>query len=507
MYARLNYLMPLTLTAALLASCGGGGGHGSSMPSLPASSGGAAAPAPASAGGGSMTMSITIPSTSPQSAKRAPQYLPSNVASMSVVITQGATSVGTHNVGLVAGDPGCTSTAPVTCTATFQVPIGNDTFDLTSFDASSTAISHATVTKAIVAGVNSLPVTLNGIVKTLAIIPGAPDFSIYEGTTSKGLTQTGSITALDADNNVIVGIFDTALTITADGALFAVSGGSATVANSSSTFTYGYNLPDPYPGKATFSAGPAIFLAQPVIDNAQSLVAEAKTGHIALWYDFADTDASLFTAVGGRVSAWKDRNGSTNTVAQSLPTAQPSIQLGGFTHNPNQNTLQNLAFAAGQCLVSATGFPAGDYTIFVTGIGTAAPGTIVGSFGTPLTYAHSLSVPTASEIDLIDHGATGPTLTGLTLTTPNSYYLTGEVQNAANSASLWFHGNPVVGPSTVALAAASGTRDPGFALNGSSGVCAGSAANALGEVIVLDHVATTNELLSLQEYLHRKWDI
>jgi hypothetical protein len=506
MHARLLPLMPLTLTAALLGGCGGGG-HGSTMPGLPAATGGSAG-APVSAPGGSsqISMRITIPAASPQSAKRSPQYLPSNVASMTVAISQGSTSLGSHNVALTAGAPGCSAAPPVTCTATFQVPLGNDTFELTSFDASSTAISHALVTKAIVAGVNSLPVTLNGIVKSIAIVPGQPDFSIYEGATSKGLTQTASITALDADGNTIVGVFDLPLTITADGTLFAIAGGSATVTTSSDTFTYGYNLPDPYTGTGTFSAG-TTFLAQPQIDNAKTLVAAANAGSIALWYDFGDTDASLFTAAGGKVSAWKDRNGSTNTVTQTLATAQPAIQQGGFTHNPNQNTLQNISFAAGQCLVSATGFPAGDYTIILTGIGTAAPGTLLGSFGTPSTYTHSLSVPNAGEIDLIDHGAAGSVLTGLTLTTPNSYYLTAKVQSASNSVSLEFHGNPVTGPVTAALAAAVGTRDPGFALNVSDGLCGGSAANALGEVIVLDHVASTNELLSLQEYLHRKWDI
>jgi hypothetical protein len=256
----------------------------------------------------------------------------------------------------------------------------------------------------------------------------------------------------------------------------------------------------------TFSAG-SIYLAQPQIDNAKTLVAEAHVGLVALWYDFADTDATLFTATGGHVSKWADRNGSTNAVAQTLPAAQPSIVQGGFTHNPGQNTLQNLAFTAGQCLVSPAGFPSGDYTLFAVAIGSAAPGTLVGSFGTPSTYTHAITIPSASEIDVVDHGATGPTLTGLTLTVPNSYYLDAVVQSAANTATLNFHGLPVPPPATAALAATTGTRDPGLAVNARDGLCTGAAANALGEVIVLDHAASTSERLAIEEYLHRKWDI
>lgn len=496
------HLIPLTLATALFAGCGGG--HGTTLPAaaVPAAVSGASAPS----GSSSVSMVIAIPSATTASTQRSPKYLPANVKSMSVVISQGSTQYSSQTIGLAAGDPGCSAAPPVTCTATFHVPIGNDTFALTSFDASNNAISHALVTKAIVAGVNALPVTLNGIVHQIAIIPGPPDHSIYEGATSKGITQTASISALDADGNTIVGAFDSPLNITADGTLFAIAGGQATVTTSADTFQYGYNLPDPYTGTGTFSAGPT-YLAQPQIDDAKTLVAEAHEGSLALWYDFGDTDPALFSTVAGHVSAWKDRGGSANAVTQALATAQPTIALGGFTHNPGQNTLQNIAFAAGQCLVSPAGFPSGDYTMFVVAIGSAAPGTLVGPYGTPATYAHSLTIPNAGEIEVIDHGAAGPTLTGLTLTAPNSYYVTTKVQNAANTASLWFHGLSADGPATNALAPAVGTRDPGFALNAADGLCTGAAANAFGEVIVLDHAASDSERLTIEEYLHRKWDI
>ena len=497
------HLIPLTLATALFAGCGSGGG-GSSLPAaaLPATAPGA----PASSGSGTVSIVVAIPAKTTASTKRLPQYLPSNVASMKVAISQGATQISSQTLGLLAGNPGCSATSPVTCSATFQVPIGNDTFDLTSYDASANAISHAQVTKAIVAGVNALPVTLNGIVHQLSIIPGLPDFSIYEGTTSKGITQTATIAALDVAGNTIVGAFDLPINITADGTLFAVAGGVATVTTSADTFQYGYNLPDPYTGSGTFSAG-ATYLAQPQIDNAKSLVMEAHQGQLALWYDFADTDASLFTAVAGKVAAWKDRGGSANVVSQALAAAQPSIAIGGFTHNPNQNTLQDLAFPAGACLASSTGFPAGDYTMFVVAIGSAAPGTLVGPFGTPATQSHSLTIPNASVIDLIDRGVLGTMQTALTFTTPNSYYVTAKVESSTNTATLWFHGLEVTGPAAGTPAAAAGTRDPGLALNAADGLCTGAAANSLGEVIVLDHAASDQERNSIAEYLHRKWDI
>ncbi len=453
-------------------------------------------------------MVIAIPSatTTSASARRLPQYLPANVASMNVTISVGATQYSSQTIALTAGSPGCSAAPPVTCSATFQVPIGNDTFVLTSYDAGGSAISHATVTRAIVQGVNALPVTLNGIVHEVAIIPGAPDNAIFEGATSKGFTQTGSVSAMDADGNTIVGVFDAPFNITADGTLFAIAGGQATIATSADTFQYGYNLPDPYTAGGTFSAG-SLYLAQPQIDNAKTLVAEAHQGAIALWYDFGDSDPSGYTATAAKVSAWKDRGGSANTLSQILPAAQPSIAQGGFTHNPNQNTLQDVVFPAAGCLVSPSGFPAGDYTMFVAAIGSAAPGTLVGPFGTAATYAHSLTLPSASELDVIDHGAAGPSLTGLTFTTPNSYYLTVKVQSALNTASVWFHGLAVTGPATAALAVNAGTRDPGLAINASDGLCTGANANTIGEVIVLDHAATDSERLSIEEYLHRKWDI
>ena len=503
-------LLPAALAAALLAGCGGGGagtGGGSSAgAAIPNMNGGSGASG--SQAGSSIAMRITVPAatSASASARRSPQYLPANVASMTITISVGATPYATHTISLVAGAPGCSSAPPVTCTATFPVPIGNDTFALTSLDAANNAISHALVTHAIVAGPNALPVTLNGIVHAIAIIPGLPDDAIYEGATSKGITQTGTISALDVDGNTIVGVFDSPLTITADGTLFSIAGGQATISTSGDTFQYGYNLPDPYTGKATFSAG-SIYLAQPQIDDAKTLVAESKQGAIALWYDFGDSDPTLFTAAAGHVSAWKDRNGSVNTVTQVLASAQPSVVTGGFTHNPNQNTLQNVSFGAGQCLVSATGFPAADYTVFAVAIGTAAPGTLVGPFGTPATYAHTLGVPSAGEIQLSDQGGAGPNLSGLTLTTPDSYYVSATIASATTTGTLWFHGLPNSGPATANFGVAAGSRDPGLALNGASGLCAGAAANALGEVIILDHAASTSERLSIEEYLHRKWDI
>ena len=499
-------LITVALASALFAGCGGGGGRGTTLPSTTVP--GMAPAASAASGSSSVSMVIAIPSaaTAPASVRRSPQYLPSNVTSMKVVISQGATVFSSQTIALTAGSPGCSAGPPVTCSATFQVPIGNDTFALTSFDAAQQSISHALVTRQIVAGVNQLPVTLNGIVHEISILPGAPDFSIYEGATSKGNTQTANLSALDADGNVIVGTFDAPINITADQTLFTIAANVATVATSADTFQYGYNLPDPYTGNATFSAGPTIFLAQPKIDNAQTIVTNAHQGAIALWYDFGDSAPSQFTAAAGRVSAWQDRNGSVNAVTQPVATAQPSIVHGGFTHNPNQNTLQNISFTAGQCLVSATGFPAVDYTMFVVAIGSAAPGTLMGPFGTAGTYAHALTVPTASEIDVIDHGAAGPVLPGLSFLTPNSYYATVKVAGAA--ATLWFHGIPVAGPATGTLAAAAGTRDPGFILNASNALCStGSAANQLGEVLVLDHAASDAERLTIEEYLHRKWDI
>jgi hypothetical protein len=98
-------------------------------------------------------------------------------------------------------------------------------------------------------------------------------------------------------------------------------------------------------------------------------------------------------------------------------------------------------------------------------------------------------------------------LSGLTFASPNAYYTSLVVQSAAATASLWFHGGVVSGPATAALGPLTGTRDPGLAVNAADAVCSGASAGALGEILILDHAATPTERLTIEEYLHRKWDI
>jgi len=175
--------------ALALAGCGGGGG-------------GSSAPPP---GGGQQTgierLTLTIPARSSSLAARTPRYISSLTQSVTITIPGGASTT----FPLTPSSPNCTpGSGGLTCVITFPVPVGTATVQFATYastDGSGTPLSVASVPVTVTAGqVNDVTVTLNGVVKTLALTASPATVSV--GTAA---TVTVGVSALDAGGAVIAG--------------------------------------------------------------------------------------------------------------------------------------------------------------------------------------------------------------------------------------------------------------------------------------------------------------
>lgn len=163
----------------------------------------AAVPTASSLRTGRATLSILVPSQRPGVrilSRQHPNYISS--ATASVVLAIGTVNLGSVNVG--ANSPNC---KPVTngysCTATFEIPIGSNTFTLSAFDGPNGGgklLSTGSVVATIVAGsANTIAATLGGVIAS--IVFGQPAAKLVQGTQSK---LPIVVTALDADGRTIV---------------------------------------------------------------------------------------------------------------------------------------------------------------------------------------------------------------------------------------------------------------------------------------------------------------
>jgi hypothetical protein len=129
----------------------------------------------------------------PKTGSLRPAYVSASTKSASVTVTPNGGSAGAPTV------VNCTNV----CSGTLNAPIGSDTFAVNLYDAQNgtgNLLSTGSVTQAIVIDQsNSVNVTFNGVVKSLAISLGA---SATAGTAS---SVPVTVNALDADGNTIVG--------------------------------------------------------------------------------------------------------------------------------------------------------------------------------------------------------------------------------------------------------------------------------------------------------------
>lgn len=148
----------IAISVLLLAACGGGGGGSAPLPN---------------AGPGQRTSSavftISIPAKT-ANAKRKPGYISPNTQSLTIAVNGGAPSV-TQNVTPTSG--GCTTSAgATTCNVSVTAPVGSDTFTVALYsgtNASGTKLATGSVNATVSATPTSVPITLDGVVASVAI--------------------------------------------------------------------------------------------------------------------------------------------------------------------------------------------------------------------------------------------------------------------------------------------------------------------------------------------------
>ncbi len=190
-------------------------------------------------GKGTATIIIKIPS-SPKPHRLRPHYISPSTQSVSVTVNGGAPVV----ANLTPTSPNCIPAhgqTPLTCTVQVPAPPGKDTFVQIMYDrlnATGNQLSTATTQFTIVAGQsNTIPVTLNGIIYSIALVLAYP-------TPPQGAATTIplAVTAKDADGNIIVnpGGYYNPITLSDSDSTF-TSVAPITVSDPSTAVTVNYN--------------------------------------------------------------------------------------------------------------------------------------------------------------------------------------------------------------------------------------------------------------------------
>lgn len=163
---RLSLALPsFVLLSFALTGCGGGGG-GNAVP---------AGPSIPSKSAASAVFTITIPA-------KTPQYVSPNTQSVSITLlsVNGASVGGAPVIANVSATaPGCTSSGgTISCSIPVPAQAGTDVYAVTMFagtNATGATLSSGQATANIVAGqLNTVPVTMNGVVSKVALSLGSP---------------------------------------------------------------------------------------------------------------------------------------------------------------------------------------------------------------------------------------------------------------------------------------------------------------------------------------------
>ena len=200
----------LVVAAIALSSCSHGASGGVLPPASPQST---PTSAPAGTSHGSATFTIAVPAKQSTSAtsRSHPLYVSPNTGSLSisVIAVNGQSQTIPATVAPIAyGASGCTSdqSQPLSCTVAANVPSGNNvTFRVNTYASSNgtgSVLSTATLTKTITANaVNTIPITLGGVVNSVALSP-TTIHTVGDGQTH---TYPVALEALDASGATIVG--------------------------------------------------------------------------------------------------------------------------------------------------------------------------------------------------------------------------------------------------------------------------------------------------------------
>ena len=200
----------LVIAALALASCSHGATGGVLPPASPQTAP-TAGPASKSAGTATFTIAVPAKSSTSSSGRSHPLYVSPNTGSVSisVIAVNGQSQTIAPTIAPIAyGATGCTTdhTQPLSCSVSANVPSGNNvTFTISTYassDGTGSALSTATLTKTITMNaVNTIPVTLGGIVNSIALSPA----TIHMVADGKTHTYPVTVEALDASGATIVG--------------------------------------------------------------------------------------------------------------------------------------------------------------------------------------------------------------------------------------------------------------------------------------------------------------
>jgi len=195
-----------------LAACGGGGSHSSAIPVTQPTN---ASTAPTYTGPRSpASVTITIPSTAaaPSANRRAPQYVAASTRSVAVqVLSVNGASVSDAAVAtnVTPGTAPCSTVSGgnYTCTLTASLPLGSDTIQIGTYDAtgatgnllSQNATTHTIVQgQANQIGTSASPITLDANPGALSVVALSGPSGTYPTFTQNG-TGTATFTVTDAD--------------------------------------------------------------------------------------------------------------------------------------------------------------------------------------------------------------------------------------------------------------------------------------------------------------------
>jgi hypothetical protein len=326
---------------------------------------------------GKLTVRIRIPRRHRHRA-REPRFISAATKGMTMAFTGPTTT--TQVLNLTPSDPRCTG-VPLTCTIAITLLAGNYTVTIDTFD-------EAPVGGSIPAGANLLSTAKNaaftmagGITNTIGVtLDGVPASFVIGGLpsgtagTAFSAPQTFTMTAKDADGDIISGTYEAPVTVSdsdtsslTQGTALAVNGGSAATSvqstASSDTLTFGYG-------------GLAI---EPATITASASGATNGTG--------------TFTPALQPIVYSGPLNGSTPNVQFGVTSGSFSASEAGWTNAPYSRNLT--ATAASNCSTIGSVAP---------GSGTAFTATVAGS-------------PAIGSCTVTLGDSVGQTL-GVTLTTP-----------------------------------------------------------------------------------------
>ena len=221
----------------LLAGCGGASGA-SGPATLPPS-------APAKTVDASLT--ITIPTNATQNTQRNPNFVSPSTQSLTVAVNGGAP----QEFDVVGSAARCFGT-PLTCTVHVAAPIAiapaTDSFAVTLYDAvkaGGNSLGSGTGSGSITVAGGTINVTVDGVVHSVTMVPVTPSI-----TPRVPSSTTLTITAKDADGNVIGGSYaspimlasnDPSNSLTVTPSTVTSAGQTVTISYSGSTLIFGGN--------------------------------------------------------------------------------------------------------------------------------------------------------------------------------------------------------------------------------------------------------------------------